>query len=109
MGGGPSQHETYDPKPDAPHEYRGDFLSIPTAVPGIRFCELLPRQAQLMNEMAVIRSVSHHEGSHIALHMVESGYFLRNIANAKNGEMPAMGSVVARVREQLAGGLPSFV
>ena len=56
QGGGPSQHETYDPKPDAPVEYRGAFQSIPTTVPGVRFCELLPRQARLMHDLAIVRS-----------------------------------------------------
>ena len=47
LGGGAAQHETYDPKPDAPVEYRGEFRAISTSVPGVAFCELLPRQAQL--------------------------------------------------------------
>src|SRR4051812_42131510 len=82
LGGGATQFETYDPKPDAPAEYRGAFRSIPTSVPGVRFCELLPRQARLMDGMTVVRSVTHQEASHIALHVVESGYFLRNRGNA---------------------------
>jgi uncharacterized protein (DUF1501 family) len=113
MGGGPSQHETFDPKPAAPQEYRGAFQSIATAVPGVRFCELWPRLASLMKDLAIVRSVGHHEGSHTALHVVECGYFLRSIANARNGEMPAVGSVVARVRGGSANnhdrGLPAFV
>src|SRR5690348_13552978 len=47
LGGGPAQHETYDPKPDAPAEYRGDFKDIATKVVGLRFSELLPRQAAI--------------------------------------------------------------
>src|SRR5437867_3122602 len=43
-GGGPSQFETYDPKPEAPAEYRGAFKSIATNVPGLDFCELMPKQ-----------------------------------------------------------------
>src|SRR3954467_11701643 len=42
LDGGPSQLETYDPKPDAPAEYRGPFGTIPTRLPGVRLCELLP-------------------------------------------------------------------
>src|SRR5262245_56804913 len=56
MWGGPSQFETYDPKPDAPAEYRGPFRPIATAVPGINFCELFPLQAKLSDRVAVIRS-----------------------------------------------------
>jgi uncharacterized protein (DUF1501 family) len=109
LGGGPSQFETYDPKPEAPAEYRGAFSAIPTRVPGVRFCELMPRQAALMDRLAIVRSVTHREGSHIALHVVESGYFLQNSQNSLRGEMPAVGSVVARVRGVGEGGLPAFV
>ncbi|HMC27541.1 MAG TPA: DUF1501 domain-containing protein, partial [Verrucomicrobiae bacterium] len=42
MRGGPSQHETWDPKPEAPIEYRGEFGATPTKVPGIQICDLLP-------------------------------------------------------------------
>lgn len=108
LGGGASHFETYDPKPDAPEEYRGMFNPIRTSVPGVTFCELLPRQAALMRDLAVVRSVRHHEASHIALHMVETGYFLRNSTNALRGEMPSVGAVVSRVRGP-AGGLPGFI
>src|SRR4051794_33512693 len=47
LDGGPSQLETYDPKPDAPVEYRGPYKSIPTSVPGVRLCEMMPGQARL--------------------------------------------------------------
>jgi uncharacterized protein (DUF1501 family) len=109
LGGGIAQHESYDPKPDAPAEYRGAFQAILTAVPGVRFCELMPRQAAVMKHLAVVRSVTHHEASHIALHVVETGYFLRSSANARAGEMPAVGCVAAKVRGGGAGGLPGFV
>lgn len=108
LGGGMSHLESYDPKPDAPVETRGPCRTLPTSVPGIRLSELLPRHAELMHRLAVVRSIHHAEASHIALHMVESGYFLRSIANARRGEMPSVGSVVARVRGA-AEGLPAFV
>src|SRR6478752_6306085 len=54
--GGPTQFETYDPKPDAPEEYRGPFKPIATAVTGIRICELLPRHAQIAAKLALVRS-----------------------------------------------------
>jgi hypothetical protein len=109
LGGGASQFETYDPKPHAPAEVRGAFKSIQTAVPGVRFCELMPKQAALAKHLAVIRSVTHHEASHIALHVVETGYFLKNSGNVVAGEMPAVGSVAAKVRGTGPGGLPGFV
>jgi len=58
LSGGPPQHETFDPKPDAPLEIRGEFKSIPTSVPGVHFSETLPRTAKLMNHLSVIRSMT---------------------------------------------------
>src|ERR1700692_213148 len=49
LDGGPSHIETYDPKPDAPAEYRGPFSTIQTRVPGVRLCELVPEHARLAN------------------------------------------------------------
>src|SRR5436853_4997880 len=57
--GGPSHLDTYDPKPDAPAEVRGEFKTIPTSVPGLRVCEHLPRMARLMHKVALVRSVHH--------------------------------------------------
>src|SRR5437763_2014639 len=57
LSGGPSHLDTWDPKPDAPSEVRGPFGSIATRVPGVRVCEHLPRQASIMDRLALIRSV----------------------------------------------------
>ena len=57
--GSPSQIETFDPKPDAPVEIRGEFGCIPSSVPGLNVCERLPRLAQVMDKVTVIRSVTH--------------------------------------------------
>ncbi len=57
--GSPSQLETFDPKPDAPAEIRGELKSIPSRVPGLDVCELLPNMARVMDKVTVIRSVSH--------------------------------------------------
>lgn len=62
--GGPSQLETFDPKPDAPEEIRGAFGSIPTPVPGVRVTEHLPRLARLADRYALVRSVHHRSSSH---------------------------------------------
>ena len=59
MYGSPSQLETFDPKPDAPVEIRGEFGCIPSSVPGLNVCDRLPRLAQVMDKVSVIRSVSH--------------------------------------------------
>src|SRR5439155_617852 len=55
MRGGPSQHETWDPKPDAPVEYRGEFGAVTTSVPGIQICDLLPMSAKIMHKWSIIR------------------------------------------------------
>lgn len=57
--GSPPQHETFDPKPDAPREVQGEMGSIPTAMPGVRFCEGLPKVAAIANELTVVRSMTH--------------------------------------------------
>ncbi len=59
LHGGASHLETYDPKPDAPLEYRGPFDPIDTKVPGLQFCELLPRQAAIADKFTVMRSMVH--------------------------------------------------
>jgi hypothetical protein len=62
--GSPPQHETFDPKPDAPREIQGEMKSILTALPGVRFCEGLPRIAQIANELTVVRSMKHPYPEH---------------------------------------------
>ena len=59
MYGSPSQLETFDPKPDAPLEVRGELGCIPSNVPGLNVCDRLPRLAQVMDKATLIRSVSH--------------------------------------------------
>jgi hypothetical protein len=109
LGGGPSQFETYDPKPSAPAEYRGPFRAIATRLPGVSFCELLPRQAAIADQLAVIRSVHHEQASHIAEHIVETGYDLRNPTNSRTGEMPSQGAVVSKLRGANSSGIPGYV
>lgn len=64
--GAPSQLETYDPKPDAPAEVRGEFAAIDTAVPGLRVCEYLPRLARVLDRATVVRSMTHPYNIHSA-------------------------------------------
>ena len=64
--GGPPVQETFDPKPDAPREFRGEFGSIPTNIPGVHFCEYLPRMAKWMNRSTLIRSFTHDSNDHSA-------------------------------------------
>ena len=109
MGGGPTQHETFDPKPKAPREYRGPFGVIDTTLPGIQFSELMARQSQVTDRVALIRSVPHKTGSHtVGSHLVQTGYYLRNASNVDN-DMPSMGSVIAKVRGANNPAMPTFV
>src|SRR6476620_4650541 len=71
LQGGPPQHETFDPKPDAPAEIRGEFKPISTNVPGIQICELLPRTAAIVDKLAIVRSLCTHTDLHDA-----SGYWI---------------------------------
>src|SRR5262249_54474563 len=64
LGGGPPQHETWDPKPNAPAEIRGDLKPIATAVPGLHVGELMPRIARLADKCCILRAVSTHDNSH---------------------------------------------
>src|SRR6478736_3838540 len=64
LQGGPPQHETFDPKPDAPAEIRGEFQPIDTNVPGIRIGELLPRTAAIVDKLAIVRSMCTHSDVH---------------------------------------------
>jgi hypothetical protein len=64
LRGGGSHLDTYDPKPDAPAEYRGPFKTLTTRTPGLRVSELLPRHAELSERFAILRSVAHTGGGH---------------------------------------------
>jgi hypothetical protein len=102
--GGPPQHSTWDPKPDATAEVRGQFGPIATAVPGIHICELMPRLAQQMDKLAILRAVSTGDNAHSS-----SGYYMMtgvphqpmNFENGNPGapnNWPTMGAIVQRVR-----------
>ena len=85
LGGGPSQLDTFDLKPDAPSEIRGEFREISTVVPGIRISEHLPRLAGTMDKFSVVRSVSHDNSSHLpSSHLVQSGYVAPNAISGRN-------------------------
>jgi uncharacterized protein (DUF1501 family) len=98
MHGGPTQLETYDPKPEAPAEYRGPYGAIETNVPGIRISEKLPLQARIMDKLTIHRAFSHGNGDHFAAaHWVLTGY-LGSTAASKAPLYPSMGSIAAKLR-----------
>ena len=109
MAGGPSQLDTWDPKPDAPAEVRGPFASVATRTPGVRVCELLPRQALVADRFTLLRSVSHREFNHPdASHLVQTGYHEPNV-QFRGQIFPAQGSIVAKLRGANRAGLPPYV
>lgn len=74
LTGGPSHLDTFDMKPDAPADMRGEFSPIATDVPGLQICEHLPRLARRMNQFALVRSLSHGENGHLpATHRILTG------------------------------------
>ncbi len=114
--GGPDQHSTWDPKPDAPPEVRGAFAPISSRVPGVQFSELMPKLAQRADKLAVLRAVSTGDNAHSS-----SGYYMltgrphtpTNVENANPGfpnDWPNWGSVVQRLTEatgRRSGDLPT--
>jgi len=104
LTGGPPQHETWDPKPDAPAEIRGPYRPIATATPGLQVCELMPRTATLTDKIAVLRAVATDDNAHSA-----SGYYMltgqphapKGVENAKPGppnDWPCLAAVVRHLR-----------
>ena len=113
LQGGLSHYESFDPKPDAPSAYRGEFGTISTTLPGIRFSEHLPRLAQRAHKFNVIRSVHVDSPSHnSSIHQTLTGWKYLN-ANTedktRNNIHPAIGSIVARNCAPRVPGLPGYV
>lgn len=112
--GGPPQHETWDPKPDAPAEIRGDGHTIQSSIPGLRVGEWMPHSARSAHRVAVLRAVSSQDNAHSS-----SGYAMltgvphqpTNTENSQVGapnDWPCLGAVVRRLRRN-PGQLPAAV
>ena len=113
--GGPPQHETWDPKDDAPVEVRGELRSIASNVPGIRVGELMPRTAKLLDRICVLRAMSTDDNAHSS-----SGYWMltgvphqpMNSENAKPGapnDWPCTAAIVHQLRRGKNGLPPAIV
>lgn len=112
LSGGPGHMETWDPKPAAPAEYRGPFGSIETNISGVRFGELMPEQAKIMDRLAVLRTVRHGSGDHTkGNHWMLTGFEgpAFNAPDNQTQRRPAMGSAVARLRGANRPGMPAYV
>jgi hypothetical protein len=109
LPGGPPHMETYDLKPDAPSEYRGEFRPIPTVVPGLDLCEHLPLHARIADKFTIVRSVAHEFADHGGGHK----RFLTGRAPAEPtgfvNDAPMVGSIVAKAREGRDAGVPQYV
>jgi hypothetical protein len=106
MSGGPSHLDTFDLKPDAPDQIRGEFRPIDTSVPGIQISEHFPKLAQRMEHAAVLRSMSTAESDHqLASYHMHTGYQKR----AGDLVFPSLGSIVSRELGKSDFPLPNFV
>src|SRR5262245_15584696 len=109
LPGGPPHTETYDMKPDAPSEYRGDFRPIRTNVPGIEVCEHLPMHSRVADKFAIIRSIAHNFADHGGGHKrFLTGRDPRSPVGFVN-DYPMVGSMVSRVRPERRGGVPDYI
>ncbi|MBI3838370.1 MAG: DUF1501 domain-containing protein [Planctomycetia bacterium] len=113
MWGGPSQLDTFDPKPDAPSEVRGPFQPISTRVPGIQLSEHFRSLANLTDKVAILRSLNHDDPAHLSSgHLTLTGHLAPTIksdaAPPSDRDTPHLGSMLARLRGS-SGTLPPFV
>ena len=108
MRGGPSHIDMWDPKPDAPAEYRGEFGTIPTTLSGVRLCDLLPRSAKIMHKWSIVRSLHHHDAGHSTGDQIcFTGY---NSGPAPDENIhPSCGSIVSKQLGHLTPHLPAYV
>ncbi|MCP4782531.1 MAG: DUF1501 domain-containing protein [Fuerstiella sp.] len=104
LGGGPAHQDTFDLKPEAPAEYRGQFSPIATSTPGVEICEHMPKLAARSGKYGVIRGVTHN----LAAHGLGTRYLMTGNRPTPVVKYPMYGSVVSR-EFPAAEDLPSFV
>ncbi len=113
MWGGPSQLDTWDPKPEAPPEVRGEFSTIATRLPGVRISEHFPRLAQRVDKVAIIRSMTHDDPAHLSSvhHLLTGRHAIKVKSDAdppSRNDWPHIGSILS-ARQQPGRALPPFV
>ena len=109
LDGGPSHHDTYDPKPQAPSEYAGIWRPIHTNVPGMDVTELFPLQAKVADKFSIIRSMHHNNGGHF-----HGGHWMLTgkgglQSGSNDGKHPFFGSVASKVVGPRQAGMPANV
>ena len=109
LQGGVSHHETFDPKPDATADVRGELTPIKTNLPGVTVGELMPKLATMMDKLAVVRSVTHTEAAHQrgSIYMVEARQPPRSTGVEASGN-PQLGAIVSH-ELGMRSGVPPFV
>lgn len=105
LSGGAPQHDTFDPKPDAPLDVRGEFQTIDSSLPGVRVGEHLPLTSQHMHRVAQVRSMYHSHNDHArGSYWMFTGYpYLGSVPDANNmtrQDMPHLGACVAKIAPQ---------
>jgi hypothetical protein len=109
LTGGPTHIETYDPKPEAPAEYRGPLGVVKTKLPGVYFSELMAEQAKVADKLAIIRSMHHSSSSHdTSSHLTQTGHYKIGRKGGKNS-FPAIASTTARLKGANGPGVPPYV
>lgn len=110
LGGGPTHMDTFDLKPNAPKEYRGEFKPISTNAPGVEICELMPELAQVADRYSIIRSIRNMANEH-SPRQSDSGWSENSLRSL--GGRPSIGSVMSKVwgpaQHTSYGSAPTFV
>src|SRR5262245_52162025 len=105
LSGGLAHQDTFDPKPNAPAEVRGEFRTIPTALPGVRISEMLPRLARCMNRIALLRSLVGWADEHSSWQNLTGTV----MGIAQRERRPHAGSVIAKALGPVDPLVPPFV
>jgi len=106
VGGGMTHIDSFDPKPEAPEEVRGELTAIETRLPGVQFCETLPRLAEVADRLAVVRSFSHDSNDHLLSQVYTlSG---RKVNRNQLFSEPNIGAIVSHLYGS-RNGLPGYI
>jgi hypothetical protein len=108
LSGGMAHQDTFDLKPNAPAEVRGEFKPISTNVPGVQIGEHLPLQAKIFDKLSVVRSAYHTNAGHgMGSQWMQTGY--QATIEVNDNIFPSTGSVVSKLKGPNEPGLPAYV
>ena len=109
LPGGPTQHETFDPKPDAPRGIRGSYKPMSTKIPGVQYCELLPKLSAMADKFSVVRSLVGMDNRHESFQCYTGHSGGRPPDNEPAGGWPSFGSLVSSVLGPGPGGAMPYI